>query len=211
VTNVNEAQLTMPTNHWRVGSLIVSMLKTNDPHHLFSLNQPNPDAWLGVLDGLTVMTNAGALQFDTLVMSSNSPQAAIIGTALDGIRASQPNQYFHDVGDILATPELSTASPWLNTSSGVNSGITDEAYEKIPAQLIPLLRQDSVGVITKADGTLEVRFSGIDGYPYGVQVSKNLIGWTTVSTNYTTNGFFYFVDSPLQESPIRFCRSVLLP
>jgi hypothetical protein len=211
VTNSSEAQLTMPTNDWRMTSLIVSMLNTNDPHHLFSVNQPNPDAWRGVLDGLTVMTNIGPSQFDTLVMSSNSPQAATIASALDAMRANQPAQYFYDVGDILATAELSTASPWLNTSGGANSGITDEAYEKIPAQLLPLLRPDSIGLITRMEGGLHVRFSGIDGYAYAVQVSTDLSNWLTVSTNYPTNGFFDFVDNPLQKSPTRFCRSLLLP
>jgi hypothetical protein len=211
LTNVTEAQLTMPTNDWHVASLLVSMLNTNDPHHLFSLNQPNSDARRAVLDGLTVMTNTGPLQFDTLVISSNSPQAAFVGTALDEMRASQPDKYFRDVGDILATPELSIASPWLNTIGGASSGITDEAYEKIPAQLLPLLRPDSIGLVTKAQGGLHVRFSGIDGLAYGVQISSNLFNWTTVSTNYPMNGFFEFVDTPLKKLPTRFCRSVLLP
>jgi hypothetical protein len=211
VTNANEAQLTMPTNDWRVASLIVSMLNTNDPHHLFSVNQPTPEAWRGVLDGLTVLTNIGPSQFNTLVMSSNSPQAGIIGTALDGVRAIQPNQYFHNVGDILATPELSTASPWLNTSNGVNSGITDEAYEKIPVELLVLLRPDSVATVTQEAGSFHVRFSGLDSYAYGVQVSSDLQNWFTVSTNYPSNGSFNFTESPIQNLPRRFYRSVLLP
>ena len=211
ITDATEAQLTMPTNDWRVASLIVSMLNTNDPHHLFSVNQPNPDAWRVVLDGLTVLTNIGPSQFDTLVMSSNSPQAALIGTALDAMRANQLGQYFYDVGDILGTAELSTASPWLNTSGGANSGITDEAYEKIPVQLLPLLRPDSIGMVTETLGGLHVRFSGIDGCSYGVQVSTNLINWATVSTNYPTNGFFYYADGPLPKFQSRFCRSILLP
>jgi hypothetical protein len=211
VTNTTETQLTVPTNDWRVVSLIISILNTNDPHHLFSLNQPNPDAWRGVLDGLTVLTNIGPSQFDTLVMSSNSPQAAIIGTALDEVRATQPNQYFHTVGDILATPELSTASPWLNTSNGVNSGITDEAYEKIPVQLLVLLRPDLVATVTQEAGSFHVRFSGLDGYSYGVQVSSDLQNWFTVSTNYPSNGSFNFTESPIQNLPRRFYRSILLP
>jgi len=211
VTNVTEAQLTMPTNDWRVVSLIVSMLNTNDPHRLLCVNQPNADAWRGVLDGLFVLTNTTSSQYDTLVMSSNSPQAAFIATALDANRATQTDRYFHDVGDVLATPELSTASPWLNTSNTVNSGITDEAYEKIPGQLLSLLRQDSFGVITGTDGTLHVRFSGMDGYAYGVQVSSNFTDWTTVSTNYPSDGFFDFAGSPSQDSPRRFYRSLLLP
>ena len=208
VTNPTEAQLTMPTNDWRVASLIVSMLNTNDPHHLFSVNQPNPDAWRGVLDGLTVLTNTGLSQFDTLVMSSNSPQAATIATALDSVRARQPDHYFRDVGDMLATPELTTGSPWLNPAQ---SGITDDAYEKIPAQLLPLLRSDSLGSITLTGDMLHIRFSGIDGYSYGVQVSSNLNNWNTVSTNAPRERFFDFADSSSPTSSRRFYRSVLLP
>lgn len=210
VSNATEAQLTLPTNDWRVASLIVSMLNTNNPRRLYSVNQPNPDAWRGVFDGLTVLTNTASQQFDTLIMSSNSPQAAVIANALDANRTTQPNGYFHNVGDILATPELSIASPWLNTSGGVNSGITDEVYEKIPAQLLPLLRPDSVGSLTNAGGTSHFQFSGIDGQAYTVQVSANLVDWTTLSTNYPTNGFFDFVDSS-QSLANRFYRTLLLP
>jgi hypothetical protein len=208
VTNVNEAQLTMPTNDWRIVSLIISMLNTNDPHRLFSLNQPSADAWRGVLDGLTVLTNTGSSQFDTLAMSSNSPQAATIANALDTARANQPGQYFRDVGDILATPELTMVSPWLNTTL---SGITDEAYEKIPAQLLPLLRPDSIGSIASAGDTLRIQFTGMDGYAYGVQVSSNLNDWTMATTNYPKDGFFRFTESSSQNFPRRFYRSILLP
>ena len=198
----------MPTNDWRVASLIVWILNTNDPHHLFSVNQPNPDAWRGLLDGLTVLTNTGLSQFDTLVMSSNSPQAATIATALDSVRARQPDHYFRDVGDMLATAELTTASPWLNPTQ---SGITDDAYEKIPAQLLPLLRSDSLGSITLTGDMLHIRFSGIDGYSYGVQVSSNLNDWNTVSTNLPREGFFDFADGSIGTSSRKFYRSVLLP
>jgi hypothetical protein len=211
ITDATEAQLTLPTNDWHVVSLINSMLNTNNPHHLFSLDQPSADAWRGILDGLSVLTNTGPSQFDTLVMSSNSPQAAVIATALDAARSSQPDHYFHDVGDIVATPELTLASPWLNSSGGANSGITDEAYEKIPAQLLALLRPDSVASATEEAGSFHVRFSGLDGYAYGVQVSSDLQNWFTVSTNYPSNGSFDFTESTIQNLPRRFYRSVLLP
>jgi hypothetical protein len=211
ITDPTEAQLTMPTNDWRVVSLIISMLNANDPHNLFSLNQPNADAWRGVLDGLTVLTNTGTSQFDTLVMSSNSPQAATIASALDAARANQPDHYFRDVGDLLATPELTTASPWLNLTNPAQSGITDEAYEKIPSQLLPLLRPDSVASIALKTDTLHVEFSGIDGYAYGVQVSSNLSDWTTVATNYPKDGLFDFTNSAAQRFSPRFYRSRLLP
>src|SRR6266576_5437575 len=76
--------------------------------------------------------------FDTLVMPSNSSQAALIINAIQQPRESQPGQSFRGLGDILAVPEPSTNSPWLNqsTTTQLQRGITDEAYEKIPAQLL---------------------------------------------------------------------------
>jgi hypothetical protein len=152
-------------------------------------------------------------QFESVVMSSDSPQASTIATALVAAHSSQPDQRFHDVGDILATPELSTASPWLNLSSAVQAqwGMTDEAYEAIPSQLLPLLRPDSIGAVSQSGGTLQVQFTGLDGYAYLVQTSSNLSDWINVSTNYPANGSFSFVDTPLPGSPRRFYRSVLWP
>ena len=150
---------------------------------------------------------------DSLIMSSNSPQAATIAAALDAARSSQPGQTFHDLGDILATPELSTASPWLNLSSAFSwSGDSnDEAYEAIPSQLLPLLRPDSIGSVSQSGGTFQVQFTGADGYAYAVQTSSNLLDWTAVTTNYPVNGSFNFVDTPPPGSPRRFYRSVLWP
>ena len=139
---------------------------------------------------------------------AETTQAATIASALDAALMSEPDHYFRDVGDILATPELTTTSPWLNPAQ---SGITDEAYEKIPAQLLPMLRRDSVGSITKTGGSSLLRFSGVDGYAYGVQVSSNLIDWTPVATNYPINGYFNYSDASGPAFSIRFYRSVLLP
>ena len=215
-----DAFFTQPTNDWRLASLVISLLNTNDPRNLVSVNQPGVPAWCGLLDGMTVLTNnlpddeLGWLpQFASLIMSSNSPQASTIAAALVTAGSSQPGRRFHDVGDILATPELSTASPWLNTDSAaqLEGGITDEAYEALPSQLLLLLRPDSIGSVGQSGGTLQVQFTGADGYAYVVQTSSDLLGWTAVSTNYPTNGCFNFVETPPPGSPRRFYRSVLWP
>ena len=216
----SDAFYTQPTNDWRLASLVLSLLNTNDPRNLASVNPPGVPAWCGLLDGMTVLTNnlpddelGWPPQFASLIMSSNSPQASTIAAALVTAGSSQPGRRFHDVGDILATPELSTASPWLNTDSAaqVEWGITDEAYEVIPSQLLLLLRPDSIGSVGQSGGTLQVQFTGADGYAYAVQTSSNLLGWTAVSTNYPTNGCFNFVETPPPGSPRRFYRSVLWP
>jgi hypothetical protein len=210
---VFDALLTHPTNDWRLASLLVSLLSTNDPRHLLSANYAQVSDWLGALDGMIVLTNTDPRQFDTVIMSSNSPQAATIAAAMNTARSLQPNHYFLDPGDVLSTPELSVTSPWLNTSSYAQlwAGLSDAAYEAIPAQLLPLLRPDSVGTILPSDGPLRLQFSGIDGVAYAVQVSLDLWSWTTLSTNYPVGGVFSFADSQPPGAPSRFYRSVLLP
>jgi hypothetical protein len=53
-----------------------------------------------------------------------------------------PNQVFNHEGDILATPELTVNSPFLNTTalaSQAAGGINDEVLERIPQQIMGLL------------------------------------------------------------------------
>jgi len=216
-----DAFFTQPTNDWRLASLVVSLLSTNDPRSLASVNQTGVLALSQVLEGITVFTNnltddqvlTGPPQFAAVIMSSNSPQAMTIASALVAARASRPDQYFHDVGEILSAPEASTVSPWLNSSSiaQLRRGISDAAYEAIPSQLLPLLRPDSFGSVSQSGGTLQIQFSGIDGSGYAVQTSSNLWDWTAVSTNYPANGSFNFLETPPPGSPLRFYRSVLQP
>jgi len=217
-----DAFFTQPTNDWRLASLVVSLLNPNDLRTLASANQPSVSAWCGLLNGMTVLTNNladdqldpyGPPEFAAVIMSSNSPQASAIAAALVAAGASQPGQYFQNVGDILAVPELSTASPWLNLSSTaqLEYGLSDQAYEAIPSQLLPLLRPDSIGSISQSGGAFQVQFTGADGYAYVVQTSSNLLNWTAVTTNYPVGGSFNFVDTLPPGSPRRFYRSLLWP
>ena len=127
-------------------------------------------------------------------------------------RVQQPRQVFQRFGDIFATPELSDASPWLNrsTTTLLTRTITDDMYEKIPAQLLSLVRGDSEASVVPAGTNWLVRFTGVDNYPYAVQVSTNFLTWTTVSTNYPVNGVFEYTPTSSMTSR-EFYRSVLLP
>jgi hypothetical protein len=146
-------------------------------------------------------------------MTSNSPQASTIANAILANAATLPDHFFHSVGDIFATPELSTSSPWLNTSSVYQSryGFTDAAYETIPSQLLALLRPDSVGTVIQTSPNLQIQFTGADGYAYAIQTSSNLLDWTSVTTNYPINGTFIFSENQTTDSSLRFYRSLLLP
>ena len=222
--NISDAVLMAPANDWRLAGLLISLLNTNDATQLVSVNDPNIADWLNVLNGLTVYSNSVAYpfpsyttapQFVTYVIASNSPQTLVVANSIAQVRAAQPNQLFYFIGDILATIELTENSPWLNTNSSsrifnqLQYGITDAAYEAIPAQLLPLLRPDSIGAISPTNGGWSLQFSGSDDYAYALQTSTNLVNWNTVSTNYPVQG--RFCASPLQNSSARFYRTVLLP
>jgi len=204
-----DAALAAPVNDRQLAGMLVALFNTNDPAQLVSVNDGNTADWLGVLDGIMVQTNSIS-PFDFLVMSSNSPQALIIANAVAQSRTTQPGQRFDSTGDILATPELSVQSPWLYNSN-VNNGVSDQAYEAIPAQLLPRLRPDSRGAMVQVNGGWNIRFSGSDGFAYALQTSTDLATWEVVSTNYPVQGSFSVFIPPAPDSPVRFYRSALLP
>ena len=142
----------------------------------------------------------------------STEQAATIAAAVQSVRGNQPGQVFRDMGDILSVPQLAVASPYLNTSSQaqITNGITDEAYEAIPSQLLPLLRGDSFGAVVLANGQTVVQFTGVEGQAYAIQVSPDLVNWTTISTNWAAGGVINFTNGASFSGPAEFYRSILL-
>ncbi len=217
--DVEVAQHTQPLRDRPLVAVIQSLLNTNAPQQLLSLNDRSAANWRAIFEGMLVLTNTGPTgvtarpQFEALTVASNSPQAALLAQAITSARDNQPAQVFRNLGDLLATAELTIASPWLNPSSvwQQQRGMTDEAYEKIPAQLLSRVRSDSLGSVEQNGAAWRIQFTGFDHYPYIVQYSTNLINWNAMSTNYPTNGVFTFADESAGVGSKRFYRSVLLP
>ena len=151
-------------------------------------------------------------QFSPIVISSNSAQALILANAIQSTKAGLPNQIFQAIGEILSTPQLSIQSPFLNstTSAQQEYGISDQAYEAIPSQLLPLLRVDSIGTMTSTNGQMQVEFSGYDGHVYAIQLSPDLLNWTSFSTNSPANGVFNAAIPAVGNPPAQFYRTVLI-
>ncbi len=224
--NIPDAVTMAPVNDRQLASLLISLLNTNDPTQLMSVNDPNIADWLNVLNGLTVYSNSASFPsvqfpvgtrlsttFNTYVMASNSPQAEMIVTNIAQARAAQPNGNFYTTGDILSAPELTENSPWLNTTN-VNQmeyGISDAVYEAIPAQLLLLLRPDSIGALSLTNGVVNLQFSGSDAFSYELQESTDLVNWIPISTNSPVQGSFNVSFPSAPNSPEIFYRSVLLP
>jgi hypothetical protein len=224
--NIPDAATMAPINDRQLASLLISLLNTNDPSQLMSVNDPNINDWLNVLNGLTVFSNSMSLPtftlpvgirlsptYDAYVMASNSPQAETIVTNIAQTRAAQPNGNFYKVGDILSALELTENSPWLDTTNAnqIKYGISDAVYEAIPAQLLLLLRPDSIGALSLTNGVVNVQFSGSDAYHYELQESTDLVNWIPISTNSPVQGSFNVSLPSAPNSPETFYRSVLLP
>jgi hypothetical protein len=209
--NPCEARRAQPINDWRLVSELAPLFNPTDPEKLISINQDNPSSWEAILDGLTVFTNGTTLV--PITVSSNSSQAIAVANGILAMRAAQSGQVFHTLGDILATPELTWASPWLNTNTNVLrspfSTLNDEALEALPSQLLPLLRPDSIASVSQNASGLQIQFTGLDDYLYRVEVSTDLRNWTALATNKPDHGVFSLLDSPANST--RFYRSVLLP
>jgi hypothetical protein len=215
-----DAAKSAPVTDWHLVSVLAAMLNTNDPRTLFSVNNPDPNAWTVELDGLTALTNTALIvlpstppQLSPIVISSNSVQASLIADAIQSTRAGLPGQVFHNLGDILAAPQLTVRSPFLDLSASAQEeyGNSDQAYEAIPSQLLPLLRADSIGSVSSASGEVHVEFNGYDGKAYAIQVSSDLVNWTNINTNSPVNGVFQLNVPVLETAGPQFFRSLWLP
>jgi hypothetical protein len=223
----NDAVLMAPVYDWALAGLLMSLLNTNDPIQLFSVNDPNVADWQNLMNGLVAYSNSAPVafagmppEFDTYVMSSNSPQVLSIASAIVQAHTNlllSPPAMFYSIGNILATAALSGQSPFLNLTNTIagppptSYGIADWEYEAIPAQLLPLLRPDSIGTLTPTNGAVNLQFSGADGYCYALQSSTNLTDWVSVSTNQPVQGSFSVPVGPAANSQGQFYRTVLLP
>jgi hypothetical protein len=128
-------------------------------------NGPSLASWSALLSGVVALTNSTALpqfpRFQPLTNSSLTINPAglagtnsVVGRLVVGIntmRAQFKNPdgltgVFEHVGDILATPQLTEQSPFLNINNTALGGqqllygISDEVYEWLPQQTMSLLR-----------------------------------------------------------------------
>jgi hypothetical protein len=152
---------TQPTNDWKIADLFTVAPNSSAARGLLSVNQTNIASWSAVLSGVSVQSNSLPLPgplttpvFRDLVIDPSSPQLTRIVAGITRTRAQQRSRVFNYLGDVLATPELTVASPFLNLSSTrqLENGINDIAMERIPQQILSLLKADEPRVVVYAFG-----------------------------------------------------------
>jgi hypothetical protein len=157
-----------PTNDWKLIDMFTVAPHPNATRGQLSINQTNIASWSAVLSGVFVLTNGPAgdpLELQLGGVRTNlfdhviDPASIEFLTIVDGInrtRAELPDKTFRRLGDILQVPELSVGkrvdptsqqpvpvlSPYLRhrDDADIFYGLTDTAYERIPQQILSLLK-----------------------------------------------------------------------
>ena len=138
---------THPTNDWRILDLFTTAINENASRGRLSVNQTNTAAWSAVLSGVSVLTNAHtaaasgpSTNVTEMFIEPNSVQLRAIVDSINKTRLEKPGQMYRYLGEVLSAPGLSTNSPYL---SGVNNpNYSDEVVERIPQQVLSLLKSD---------------------------------------------------------------------
>lgn len=150
-----------PTNDWRVLDLFTTAISDQTTRGLLSINQTNFAAWSALFAGVVVLTNAqpddalglistnSSLILDPLFIQpsgayapANPPALALIVNAINRARDSRPTKTFTNLSELIQIPELTTLSPFLNQSTPkqLAFALNDAAYERIPQQILSLLK-----------------------------------------------------------------------
>jgi hypothetical protein len=158
---VYDAYLSQPPNDWHFLDLFTTALSDSATRGQLSINQTNLAAWSAALSGVCALTNSfdangnpilashfiePAGVYDPFNTNTWTPIAQIVNN-INNVRAAFPNGEFHTLGDVLAAPTLTVASPFLSPNSFPPAdpgllNLNDAAYERLPQQILGLLKCD---------------------------------------------------------------------
>ncbi len=144
----NDTAISQPTNDWKILDLFTTAPNENASRGQLSINQTNMAAWQAILDGVIVVSNTsstslGSFPIDPYTNVYNARSTPFTNTVsyiqhqFDN-GTNYPGGVFTSMGDILSVSNLTVASPFLNTANPAT--LNDAAYERIPQQILSLLR-----------------------------------------------------------------------
>lgn len=143
---------THPTNDWRIPDVFTAALGDSAARGLLSVNQAGQAAWSAVLSGVPVLISAGGTNTAPFLVEPDTDELRLIVAGINAARELRQGGRFNYLGEILSTPELSLASPYLGLSSGPNGIPADAVVERIPQMTLSLLKADDPRVVVYAYG-----------------------------------------------------------
>jgi hypothetical protein len=157
VTQTNlDAMLTMPTNDWQLFDLLTATPNDNATRGQLSVNQTNLAAWSAVLGGVLALDSSA----NPVVIqpAGQDPTLRGIVNAINDVRNTNYNGSFNHLGEVLSVPQLTLSSPYLGTTNGAsvmslnNTAMSDAVVERIPQQVLSLLRGKETRFVIYAYG-----------------------------------------------------------
>jgi hypothetical protein len=141
--NVFDTINAAPVNDRLMFDLFTTAFNDNAARGQLSVNQDNLAAWSALFSGVVVLSNMNnwAVIQPVGLDGPNSPLRQIVN-GINRTRANTnlfPQQVFTHAGDILATPELTDHSPFLNSTNSTINAQNDAVYEWLPQQVMSLL------------------------------------------------------------------------
>lgn len=139
---------THPTNDWRLLQLFTAAPNENAARGLLGVNQEGLAAWNAVLGGVIIVTNApGQTNVRPHTITPGDPRLETIVAGINAARTNRLGGRFNFLGEVLSTPELTDESPYLQLGIGVRGSPPDAALERIPQQILGLLKEDEPRVV----------------------------------------------------------------
>jgi hypothetical protein len=160
-----DADNSAPVQDRLLFDLFTTAFNDNATRGTLSVNQNHLAAWSALFSGVVAITNNAPdnLRMRQLAQYQYPPPSnswmiiqpagpawtnSALGQLVNGINQTRANanlfplQAFAHAGDILATPQFTERSPFLNWNDAVQqqNGISDEMYEWLPQQTMSLLR-----------------------------------------------------------------------
>jgi hypothetical protein len=162
--HLNSANLMQPPRDWELLDIFTTAPHPNATRGRLSINQANLAAWSAVLSGAVTSEaiphpDDASFTASTNVVMAPAAISPDIEHIVEGINLQRvlvsSNRYngylhapFNKLSDLMSTPELSEASPFLNADINQFDGykptgtaiITDADYERIPQQILSLVK-----------------------------------------------------------------------
>jgi hypothetical protein len=183
---ISDAVLSNPTNDWHLLDLFTTAPNDNAARGRLSINQTNYAAWASVFSGVITLTNNSATGIQPVLIdqSGNDPNMQYLINAINGYRATNTAAgEFTNLGDILAVPQLTVASPFINTSLAPNDPqLSDEVYERLPQQVLGLLKVGQPRYVIFAYG------QSLKPAPQSIMQNNSIQGSFGLCTNYQITG-----------------------